>query len=409
MKAGTALAAVVAVAAIAPASAVADQRYAAPGGAGVLCTHAAPCEFETAVEGALDGDEVIVEPGVHTPAGEVQLDTGAVVHGVDGGPRPTIVSSAATAIRVTHPGAELRWLDLLHSGGGDALLLDDGGARLLSVRSSSGGYACHVRGATLQDSICWATAGGFAAGSDVTGSYQRANLFNVTAFATGTGSRGVRVVASAGFAELVALNVIAKGAVDVEVASDPTASVAVANMDFSNFATQSVVGPESYASAPGTARNQTAAPVFADAANGDFHEDPSSPTVDRGTLDFGAGDMDLDGEPRIQGFGVDVGADELFVGPLPPDTNPPDTRILKKPDSRSKHRLARFKFGTTEPVAAQFLCSLDGKPFSRCSSPMKLRVKRGRRHRFAVYSIDEAGNADPTPDVYSWKVKGKRG
>jgi hypothetical protein len=404
VKAGTALAAIALVAALAPATAAADQRWAAPGGSGTACTHANPCDLKIAIEGAVDGDEVVVEPGAYTPAGEVLLDSGAVVHGVDGQPRPAIFSAGATAIRVTHPNASLRWLSIFHSGGGDALVLDEGRARTLYVSSSGSGFACNVRGATLQDSVCWANNGGFAVGSDVTGEYQRIDLFNVTAYASGSGSRGLRVAATNGFADLYALNLIAKGEVDTEVDSTGGSSVAVANMDFSNFATQNRIGPESHASAPGIARNQTASPVFADPANGDFHQDPSSPTVDRGTLDYGAGDADIDGQPRVDGFGVDIGADELVVGALPPDTNPPDTRILKKPKARTSRRVARFKFGTTEPVNAVFMCRVDGKKFKPCKSPLKLRVKR-RRHTFSVYSIDESGNVDPTPDAYSWKVR----
>jgi hypothetical protein len=404
VKAGTALAAIALIAALTPASAAADQRWAAPGGSGTACTHASPCDFEEAVEQAADGDEVVVEPGAYT-ANDVLLDSGAVVHGVDGQPRPVIFSAGAPAIRVEgNPNASLRWLAISHSGGGDALLLDDGGARMLYVASSGNGFACNVRGATLQDSICWANSGGFAAGSDVTGEYQRTNLFNVTAFASGPGSRGLRVAATNGFADLYALNLIARGEVDTEVDSTGGSSVAVANMDFSNFATQNRLGPESHASPPGIAHNQTASPVFAGPANGDFHQDPSSPTVDRGTLDYGEGDVDIDGEPRIDGFGVDIGADELVVGAPPPDANPPDTRILKKPRARTSQRVARFKFGTTEPVNAVFMCRVDKREFRPCKSPLKLRVKR-RRHTFSVYSIDESGNADPSPDAYSWKVR----
>ena len=410
MKAGTALAAIAVAAALAivsPAAATAAPRYASPTGAGTACTQGAPCDFKEAVEGAADGDEVIVQPGVHAPAGSVLLDTAADVHGVGGQPRPRIVSAASPALDVDDPGARLHWLDVSHSGAGDALLLDGGAASTLAVESSGAGFACHVRGATLQDSTCWAKNGGIAAGAAVAGEYQRTDLFNVTAFAAGAGSRGVRVAASSGFADLHALNVIARGGVDLEVQSDPTGSVAVANMDFSNYATRSLIGPEAHASEPGIAANQTAAPVFADAAQGDFHQDASSPTVDRGTLaGFAVGDSDLDGEARVQGFGIDIGADELFVGPLPPDSNPPDTRILRKPKARTTRRLASFKFGTTEPVNAVFMCSVDGKAFRSCKSPLKLRVKR-RRHTFAVYSIDEAGNVDPSPDAYSWKVRRK--
>ena len=411
MRAGTALAAVMAVAAIVPSAAAADQRYAAAAGTPAdPCTQNDPCDFETAVEGAAGGDEVIVEPGVHTPPGQVSLATAAVVHGVEGQPAPQIVSAAGTAISVTDPNAELRWLEVTHSGAGDGVRLDDGLGQRLRVRSPGGGLACHVRGATLRDSVCWATgSGGLAAGMDATGSPEETTLVNVTAVASGAGSRGLSVEASAGaFANLFAFNTIADGAIDTEVDSDG-ASVAIANIDYSNFATQSVVGPNSFATPPGTARNQDAPPSFADAASGDFHQTEDSPTVESGTLEHGVGDLDAYGEQRVDGFALDIGADELIFGAPPPDTNPPETKILKKPEPRTRKRTARFKFGTTEPFAAQFYCSLDGKAYDPCKSPKKLRVRRGRRHTFAVFSVDEAGNVDPTPDQYSWKVTRKQG
>jgi hypothetical protein len=277
------------------------------------------------------------------------------------------------------------------------------------VSSTGGGLACHVDNATLQESVCWATGPGDAAGMVATTATESTTLVNVTAIASNAGSAGLRVESvSGGWAELRALNVIAKGGVDTEILSTPT-SITVANLSYSNFQTQSIDDPNhSFATEPGIARNQTAQPVFADAANGDFHQDPSSPTVDQGAVEEGVTAADLDGEPRGQGFGIDIGADELGVGPLPPDTNPPDTRILKKPKRRTNSRNASFKFGTTEPAGAAYMCSLDGKTFKSCKSPMKVRVKRGRRHTFAVFSVDEAGNVDPSPDQCSWKVRKKK-
>src|SRR2546430_16902578 len=38
-------------------------RYAGPSGSGATCTQAAPCDYETAIEGAPAGDEVIPLPG----------------------------------------------------------------------------------------------------------------------------------------------------------------------------------------------------------------------------------------------------------------------------------------------------------------------------------------------------------
>jgi hypothetical protein len=56
-------------------------------------------------------------------------------------------------------------------------------------------------------------------------------------------------------------------------------------------------------------------PSFADAGNGDFHLAEASPAVNQGDPAFvpGAGEVDLDGGPRVNGARVDVGADEVPV------------------------------------------------------------------------------------------------
>jgi hypothetical protein len=83
----------------------------------------------------------------------------------------------------------------------------------------------------------------------------------------------------------------------------------------------------------------------------------------------------------------------------------PDTAIDKKPKRKTKKRRAKFKFSSPTP-GATFECSLDGRPFAACSSPLKLRVKRGK-HTFDVRAL-AAGEADGSPAEARWKVKRKR-
>jgi hypothetical protein len=63
--------------------------------------------------------------------------------------------------------------------------------------------------------------------------------------------------------------------------------------------------------------NQTAPPLFVDAANGDYREAAGSPTIDAGVADPLIGGLDLGGGPRTVGPRPDIGAYET-TNPLPP-------------------------------------------------------------------------------------------
>jgi hypothetical protein len=102
-------------------------------------------------------------------------------------------------------------------------------------------------------------------------------------------------------------------------------------------------------------------------------------------------------------FGIDV----TGSGALPPDADvaAPTTRITKHPRRRGTRRKARFKFTANEQ--ASFECKLDRRPFRACSSPFTKKVSR-KRHRFKVRATDAAGNVEPEPAKFKWRVKRKR-
>ena len=56
--------------------------------------------------------------------------------------------------------------------------------------------------------------------------------------------------------------------------------------------------------------NITSNPLFVDAANGDFRLQAGSPCIDAGNNAYAVGSVDMDGNPRIQGARVDMGAYE---------------------------------------------------------------------------------------------------
>lgn len=146
-------------------------------------------------------------------------------------------------------------------------------------------------------------------------------LFNVTAIG---GGNGISVLANeSASVTLSASNTIASGG-EHDVFADAFATTASvrADLSHSNFADVLIEGDHAEVTAPTTADNQMAAPLFADAAGGDYREAAASPT--RGAGDAAVvlpGETDLDGTPRVSycaGSGVDIGAYQVQCAPPPP-------------------------------------------------------------------------------------------
>ena len=57
-----------------------------------------------------------------------------------------------------------------------------------------------------------------------------------------------------------------------------------------------------------------------------------------------------------------------------------------------------------DEAGSTFRCSLDGKPAVGCGSPVAYRGLADGDHTFSATAVDAAGNADATPEVYSWKI-----
>jgi hypothetical protein len=79
------------------------------------------------------------------------------------------------------------------------------------------------------------------------------------------------------------------------------------------------------------------------------------------------------------------------------DATAPDTRILRGPRNITRDRTPSFIFVASE-LTATLQCSLDGRPFTGCSSPHTVRrpLSDGR-HSFEVQASDLLGNADESP------------
>src|SRR3954471_7595436 len=302
-----------------PAGAV---RYAGPSGSGAPCTEAAPCDYETAIEGAPAGDEVVLLPGDYGSAAAPLSNTVSTstanlnVHGQDGQPRPRIFSSAGFSLAL-YGGGQVRDIEIDNSNAnGVAFDLKDYRAERLVARTSGGQSSCRLSGTTaLLNSLCVATG---ANGRSVVTTgvlFPGPNIVtvrNVTAIASGTGANPAGVYVESANAigrtsELTMVNTIARGtAADVSVLKYDGQSASVVAR-FSNFKTTSVQGGATLTEQEGNQRMVD--PVFQDTTT--FRQAPGSPTVDAGQDDPDNGTTDYEGNPRTTAGRTDIGADEL--------------------------------------------------------------------------------------------------
>jgi hypothetical protein len=109
------------------------------------------------------------------------------------------------------------------------------------------------------------------------------------------------------------------------------------------------------------------------------------------------GDLNGDGKPDV----VTSEFTEKVVVLL--NLSPPNTFASREPAGQySRQSTQTFVFESPQP-GTTFECSVDGGPFTACSSPFDVTTADGRR-TFAVRARDAAGIADPTPAADEWTV-----
>lgn len=88
------------------------------------------------------------------------------------------------------------------------------------------------------------------------------------------------------------------------------------------------------------------------------------------------------------------------------DSTAPHTRITMGPASKTRKRAAvlRFTDTTGDAPGTTFLCKVDKGRWKQCSSPLRLRRLRPRRHMVEVKAIDPAGNAEAKAAKRRFKV-----
>ncbi|MEA2487977.1 MAG: hypothetical protein QOF16_1631 [Actinomycetota bacterium] len=378
--------------------------YASPTGAGSTCSQTAPCDLQTAINFAANGDDVyaIADQGDYSLSQGVSTisNTAIHLHSLNGRARLNFQSGG---LKMSSGSVE----DFYVQGFGTVLSLGSGavGDRMFAEQAGNG-HACFMQGATLTNSVCWAgTSGDLAMETDGSNTLRNVSLMAGTEAAILTYGRNGCSCTSA---TDTLVNVIARSSqsgVDLLVDSDASVDASI-SASYSNFETTQTRGSGSPSKTHITtdATDQTTAPLFVDAAAGDFHEASGSPTIDAGVTDSANGSMDLDGNPRVVNGVTDIGA---YEAPL---TDPvPDTTITKTTIKRTKHR-AGFTFEAVG-TASGFECALkkikNGTvgtlTFSACTSPKTYRKLKVGRYIFEVRAFS-SGGTDPTPATKRFKI-----
>jgi hypothetical protein len=267
------------------------------------------------------------------------------------------------------------------------------GGQAVMRRSRISGFATGVSAGTnalVGDTVVSASSAAVQSGGGAT-------LRNVTAVASGGGSRGLQILSTslpAPFNTTSVKNSVLRGdaadvvidpgtpvgfipvgctpVVDVFCVMVPPTSPGDPTIDHSNFRT---VAGGTLNAAGGD--NQSGDPKFADAGAGDFHALPGSPLIDAGVDDASNGPVDLDGKARKLGPAIDIGAFEADAVSPPPTGTGPSVTTPQQPV-------------VADPVAPAITAlGLTNKTFAVGSAATPVSAARAKKGTTFVYTLSE--------------------
>jgi hypothetical protein len=404
-----------------PASAIGATRYAAPGGGEAApCAATVPCSLSYAIGAATAGDEVVVTSGTYQVATGVVGSVPLTVRGTPGAARPRIVGAAgiiplgftarATVSDLTVEGTNAPEGALTLAGAGSVAerveVVNSGTTPELAAVIVSTDW-------TVTDSLIVARskfAIPFAAlvNADGTGTMR-----NDTVVGEGEKTFGIAIFSAAKhtLTTKATNTIVSAGTVAMFQGAESMSSLA---FDHSDLAGTIEAGTPVTSTA-----GITGAPLFVNAAGGDYREALGSPTIDAGLNDPANGTTDLNGNARALPGRLtcgppppaitDIGAYELVpIAPpcAPPVTIPPPPgTYLQKATIHG--RTASFRFGSLTSPPSGFECKLDAKRWSTCRSPRTYKHLKPGRHAFRVRAFG-AGGTDATPVVRKFKIRAPR-
>lgn len=281
-------------------SAGAAVRYAAPSGAGASPCNPTACSLKVAIEGAQNGDEVVVGPGVYAQSTPISVSKAITVGGT--GEVTPFVGLEGVELEVDNPGASVHDLRLTLTKvtmTRPFVLIAGSAERVIADGAGLGGGGCLVENGMLRDSVC---IDGLTVEGIVPGSHQ-ATIANVTADPIFVGA------STAAHMETTIVNTIAypaprpntsKAGLLIDVIAGASADAVIRNSNFNEVDSSLSAGGTFTYTPAGTNGNQTAPPLFVDFAHGDLRPLPTSPTIDAGVVEPLIGATDLLGLPRVQ-------------------------------------------------------------------------------------------------------------
>jgi hypothetical protein len=356
-------------------AASAADRYASPTGTGSLCTAAAPCSLHDAYDNNPNfAFPVIVLPGVYGSAAAPLLNLGSTgiaaglsrtITGAIGASRPTIyvstVNPGAGSIAFFNSYGTTSDLNIVVVASPTTQIganVSGGTVNRLAV-SGNAPYAC-TGDQSMANVICTTNALygtailSQAGGSSTPGDPPFTRNFtyrNVIGWTSEAGVAGLENVSNYSvITNITAINsIFHSGNQDIHATTNAfNGAEAHVSLDHSNYTSAGAPDANSSVTPPGAGTNQTAPPIFANAAGADFHAMPGSPTIDAGADDAANGAFDLDGTARTQGARTDIGAYESIptISDIPPVAEPPAAPVAPI-ISPAKLKAKQFKSSTT--------------------------------------------------------------
>jgi hypothetical protein len=314
--------------------AAAAVRYAVPSGGATSgpCDAASPCTIVDAVNVVADpGDEVVVLPGTYPLPDRLEVANQVDLHGQEGAAPPLLTGAFASyMVRVTGTATRVANLELENNAGSATTLLSTGHPtatgsvidRVRAVAHGGNGIAIGIgSGDTLTNSVAWTTHPSNTTAVHGLGDPGSAlmEIRNVTAVNASPAGIGVFLGAVGGADTVLMRNVIAPGSgTGIRAFAAGTGNSSTIDVDYSNFnVCEEMDSPGATATcAKGTHNQEGVNPAFVDLLAGDFHQRPTSPTIDAGFTTAANNLLDLDGDPRRLGAGTDIGADEFRIAPV---------------------------------------------------------------------------------------------